>query len=357
LLTTVDPLIAKEIAEQLSVLNSKRQKMEEQALNEAIGIVEAQQLARNPVILVGQRSEDLVARAETGERGTGAETGEHGTCGETGERETCADAQVGACVKHVAHAQAGTHTETITHDSAMKAGHTPNWHPGIVGLLASRLKEKYCRPVFVFTSDAGSAASAKACVVKGSCRSIEGINVGELVREGVERGILLGGGGHAMAAGFSFELCKWQMFYDFLNEKTQAFMASYSPIIDIDMRISIRGITPGLLEEIEILEPFGVGNHEPKFCISNVRAGGIRVVGSGTDGGGAGSGKHIQCRLYDETNASINAICFRGSGTIAEEVLASGRVISVVGVVKRDAWRGGNNFQFIIEDACIGSAT
>jgi single-stranded-DNA-specific exonuclease len=213
-----------------------------------------------------------------------------------------------------------------------------NWHPGIIGLLANRLKERYNKPAFVFT--------ASVPLAKGSCRSVEGIDIGYIIKRATNAGILLRGGGHAMAAGFIFDCKKEGEFYAFLNEETHDFMKSYKPTLKIDARISLKGVTVSIVDELEKLEPFGVGNTEPKFHISRVIVKWSQII----------KGEHIQCVLSDESGAIAKAMVFKGGNTEMEKILTSNLPIDIVCTLKKNSWRNSNSVQILIEDAMLTSS-
>jgi single-stranded-DNA-specific exonuclease len=201
-----------------------------------------------------------------------------------------------------------------------------SWHPGVLGIIASRLKERYNRPCFVM--------SQADDICKGSARSVEGINIGELVHNAVRLDILVGGGGHAMAAGFSLERQKFEDFYEFLIAETSKFIESYQPTLQIDAEVSCPTID--LVRELEKLEPYGVGNPTPTLCVRRV----IPVFAKAVAGGGT------QCRLKNEAGNTISAIAFRNEEI--GRVLQERKLISVVGTVRED-YRG-TGVQIIIED-------
>jgi single-stranded-DNA-specific exonuclease len=209
------------------------------------------------------------------------------------------------------------------------------WHAGVIGIMASRLKEKYHKPVLVYSLEGDYA--------KGSCRSVEGLDIGKIVHKAIEAGILVSGGGHAMAAGFSFYKGKEAELQEFLNANAKDFMASYIPAIKIDAEISLSGVTMALIESLEQLEPLGVSNPAPIFCIRNVRAAASNVANGG----------HIQCRLKDESGNFVQAISFKSDGTQLGQALTSGNTIDIAGTLKKNTWNGGDKPQVIIEDAAI----
>ena len=206
------------------------------------------------------------------------------------------------------------------------------WHQGVIGIIASRLKEKYNRPAFVYSLADGEA--------KGSCRSVEGIDIGKVIHKSKTDGILSKGGGHSMAAGFSICESNIERFYDFLNESTQPFMNNYQPSINIDSEVSLSGVNNNLINEIESIEPFGVGNPTPKFCIRRIKTSFNRIVGNG----------HIQSKLSDEYGNKVDSILFRGENTDAGNLLKSGNNISIVGTIKRNDWMNNSTVQINIED-------
>jgi single-stranded-DNA-specific exonuclease len=206
----------------------------------------------------------------------------------------------------------------------------PSWHAGLIGILASRLKDRYNRPSFVVSIDGD--------ICKGSARSISGINVGELIHKAVRLELLLGGGGHSMAGGFSLQQQKFEEFYAFLNEETADFIEAYVPMLQIDAEILCP--TVDLLDELERLEPFGVGNPAPKLCIRRVMPTFAKPLSSG----------HLQCIFKNENGDTLRAIAFRAVGTKLGDALSSRKMMSIVVIIKEDSFHPGS-VQMIIEDA------
>lgn len=210
-----------------------------------------------------------------------------------------------------------------------------NWHPGVIGIAASRLKESFARPVFV--------AAFQGDEAKGSARSVEGFDIGTLIHQALQKGLLKGGGGHAMAGGFTIEKAKFEAFRSFLNDQAHEFMTSYRPALTIDGELSLRGATVELLQELVLLEPFGTGNPRPYFCFRHVRVRSSRPVGQG----------HLQCILEDGHGGSLRAIAFRCQETQLGTLLSiyDHRPISVVGTLNLNTWQNRVNVQMVIEDA------
>ncbi|GHS91452.1 single-stranded-DNA-specific exonuclease RecJ [Alphaproteobacteria bacterium] len=206
------------------------------------------------------------------------------------------------------------------------------WHPGLVGIAASRLKDQFQKPCFVASFDGAWA--------KGSARSLEGLDLGVLIHEAVSVGILEKGGGHALAGGFTLARAQWDAFYEFLTQKTQKFMETFQPVLEIDAELSLSGATLDLLRDLSQLEPFGTGNPLPRFCFHRARPAFVRPIGSG----------HLQCTLEDEAGNTLAAVAFRCQNTKMGEALLKKDYLSLVGHLQINEWRDQKSPQFIIED-------
>lgn len=212
-----------------------------------------------------------------------------------------------------------------------------NWHQGVVGIVAGKLKERYNLPSFVMSIEEDE--------VKGSARSIPGIDLGALVISAKEKGILTKGGGHTMAAGYSLTEDKIEEFRRFVGEYVQARLGEESivPIIEYDCALDLAGATVELAEQLEKLEPYGAGNSEPKLVIKNVRFKKAGIVGSG----------HVRCYLSSDNGGSLKAMAFRAADNDLGQAVLNSRndVFDVLGTLRRDNWLGRNSVQFIIDDA------
>lgn len=215
------------------------------------------------------------------------------------------------------------------------------WHPGVVGIVAGRLKDRFAKPVLV----AGFEAGAGDAVARGSARSVAGVDLGAIVRAAFAEGLLETGGGHAMAAGFSLRRDRLAAFRDFLNRhigpQAEAIIAASD--LMIDALVSGSGATLSLLADLENAGPFGAGNPEPLFVMPDVLVGFSDRVGA----------NHVRLRLTARDGATVGAIAFRAADTeLGQGLLAArGRRIHAVGRLKRDDYNGVARVQLHLEDA------
>lgn len=224
-------------------------------------------------------------------------------------------------------------------DAGMVVVSSEAWHPGIVGLVAARLKDRFCRPAFVF------AVGRDGCAT-GSGRSVLGVDLGRAVREAVAAGLALKGGGHAMAAGATIPPCGLPAFAAFLDEMLGAdiALARDERVLDIDAIVTARAATADLVETLELAGPFGSGNPEPVVVLAAHRLESAQPVG---DGG------HIRFRLCAGDGASLNGIAFRaaneplGIGLLERR----GRDIHAAGHLCLDRWGGQARVQLRLTDA------
>jgi single-stranded-DNA-specific exonuclease len=213
-----------------------------------------------------------------------------------------------------------------------------NWHPGVIGIVAARLKERYQRPACVVALAGG--------IGRGSGRSIAGLPLGPAVIAARQAGLLISGGGHAMAAGFTVSAEKLDALRDFLAERLGDGLDRelLVPELTIDGALSVGAAQCELIDHIAKLAPFGAANPEPRFVFAAVRVTHTELVGTG----------HLRCTLADTLDtARLPAIAFRVGGTPLGQFLAEARgaAIHVAGHLRRDSWRGGDAVQLVIDDA------
>jgi single-stranded-DNA-specific exonuclease len=267
LLSTDNPVEAKDIAQQLDALNAERREIEAAVLEQAIALAEAQ-AADNPHLI-------FVARE--------------------------------------------------------------GWHPGVIGIVASRLKDRFERPACVVALDQGAG--------KGSGRSVSGLHLGNAVIAAREAGIITKGGGHAMAAGFEVDAARVEDLRVFLSARLKDNLGglSLTPLLDVDGALQPRAANAEFAAQIERLAPFGSGNAEPRFVLPNARIGFAEIVG----------GAHIRCFVEGSDGARIKGIAFRAAENELGRALLSARgaVLHLAGHLRRDTWQGRNESQMVIEDA------
>jgi single-stranded-DNA-specific exonuclease len=233
----------------------------------------------------------------------------------------------------------------VSHDS---------WHEGVIGIVAGRLREVFGKPALVvaLASAAGpdDNTSGSGRFGKGSGRSIPGFRLGSAIIAAHQAGILLGGGGHDMAAGFSVAEDAMPALHDFLIKRFETEIGDEIPraVRTVSGMLSTAGVLPELADWLEKLGPFGSGNPEPRFALPDCRI--TYAKGVGRDGA------HISCRIDDGSGGSLNAIAFQAGGTDLGQALLAGRDgarFHVLGRIRRDHFRGGRAMQIEIEDAAI----
>ncbi|ATC24314.1 single-stranded-DNA-specific exonuclease RecJ [Caulobacter vibrioides] len=212
-----------------------------------------------------------------------------------------------------------------------------DWHPGVIGIVAGRLRERYRKPVVVIGIDRA------ANVGKGSGRSQPGVNLGRAIQAAFEAGLLMAGGGHAMAAGLSIRPEMIPEFRAFLEERLAGEMEAVGvEAVEVDALVQPRAANRALLDDFQRLAPFGPGNPEPLFALSQVRPERVSAL----------KGGHVRMDLVGPTGDRIKAISWRSAETpLGQRLLAGGGPLDVVGKLKPDDYMGRNGVQFEIEDA------
>ena len=211
------------------------------------------------------------------------------------------------------------------------------WHPGVVGIVAGRLKERFAKPAFVAGLESGMG--------KGSARSIPGIDIGGIIRAAAQARVIEYGGGHAMAAGFSLMASQVDGFHRFIQDRFSGTGPALAAANDLylDAVSSPAGANIALAQEIAAAGPFGAGNAEPLLGLPDVRVAFADVVGAA----------HVKLRLQGGDGTMLDAIAFRAAGTPlgAGLLAARGRPIHAVGRLRQDDWNGRIRVQLEIEDA------
>ncbi|MBL6456891.1 single-stranded-DNA-specific exonuclease RecJ [Belnapia sp. T6] len=199
------------------------------------------------------------------------------------------------------------------------------WHPGVVGIVAGRVKEKFNRPACI----AGVAGG----LAKGSGRSVPGVDLGAAVIAARQSGLLETGGGHAMAAGFSYRIDRQDELHAFLNERLAAAggLPGAADLL-IEGSVAVAAATSDLAQQVERLAPFGPGNEEPVFALPRTRV--VRADRVGKEG------NTIRAFLEGEAGGRLKAICFRAKeGPLAEALLArQGAPLHLCGQLRAERW-------------------
>lgn len=202
------------------------------------------------------------------------------------------------------------------------------WHPGVVGIVASRLVERFGRPAIVIGWGAGDAYG------RGSGRSLPGINLGEAVSRAAREGLLAAGGGHAMAAGLTVEVSRIEAFRAWMAEALHGARAAAEEarVLEIDALVGVAGLTAALAQMWEQAGPFGQGNPEPVIAAPSVRVAYAEALRGG----------HVRVSLEDSAGVRASAIAFRAEETPLGVALLTARDsrIHVAGRLKRNEWQG-----------------
>lgn len=214
------------------------------------------------------------------------------------------------------------------------------WHPGIVGLLASRLKERYRRPAFAVALDSQGKGT-------GSGRSIAGFDIGRMVRKAVEDGLLVKGGGHAMAAGLTVEESKLGAMRGFFEDSARETVSGLreNHRLKIDGAVAASGATIALVDLVEKAGPYGAGHPQPVFAVPSHILADVRLVGQ----------NHVKVTLKGPDGGRLDGIAFRAMDTPLGSALMAGRGLSFhfAGTLSADHWQGSRRVQLRVLDAAI----
>jgi len=214
-----------------------------------------------------------------------------------------------------------------------------SWHEGIIGIVASRIKEKYNKPTILI--------SINESLGKGSARSIFGFDIGTQIIKATQSGIVEKGGGHKMAGGFTIKKENIPLFRDFLIKNFKKSQLSSSKVVNLylDSVIAPSALNEDFYSEIERLAPFGSGNSEPKFVIEN-----LQVITSDLV-----ADKHIKTVLYAKDGSVIKSIAFNAKDSPLELYLnkKNKKKFNIAGIMNLNEWRGKKSVEFIIEDISL----
>ncbi|MCQ8279084.1 single-stranded-DNA-specific exonuclease RecJ [Acetobacteraceae bacterium KSS8] len=232
-------------------------------------------------------------------------------------------------------------------EEQVQAGHAvlllagADWHPGVVGIVAGRLKERFNRPVLV-------GAMLEDGSVKGSGRSVDGLDLGTVVIAARQSGLLTTGGGHAMAAGFSLPAERLPAFHAFLDRRlAAALLLPRAQELPIEGVMTVQAATVELATEIGRLAPFGAGNAEPLFALSRARVARADRIG--------GTRNTLRLLLEGEGGGPrLKALLFRADESpVAAMLEQPGPPLHLAGWLRAECWNGSTTPCFFIQDAAL----
>ncbi|MGN6154522.1 MAG: single-stranded-DNA-specific exonuclease RecJ [Sphingomicrobium sp.] len=217
----------------------------------------------------------------------------------------------------------------------------PGWHPGVIGIVAGRLKEKFRRPAIVIAEDEDGTG-------KGSGRSISGVDLGAAVLAAKDSGLLIAGGGHAMAAGLTLPKGGLDAFRAFIAERlaTDVERSLDGRALLVDALLTPGGVVAGLCDSLDEAGPYGAGWPSPKIVAGPARLIRVGIVGDG----------HVRGLACGDDGKSFKWIAFRSATTELGQALLSApadRRWWLAGSIRRDEWNGGNAAEMHLEDAAL----
>ena len=214
-----------------------------------------------------------------------------------------------------------------------------NWHEGVIGIVAARLKEKFNKPVIIIsmTGDIG----------KASARSVIGFDIGSVIISATQENILLKGGGHKMAGGFSIKKQNIERFKDFIFKKflkSTNTLSIKKPLL-LDSIIAPSAVNTEFYNKVALLSPFGSGNPEPRFIIEDLKTINGKIVAD----------RHIKSVLIGKDGSAIKSIAFNAleNGLGAYLIKKNNKSFNIAGKLSLNEWRGQSNVEFIIDDISV----
>jgi len=214
-----------------------------------------------------------------------------------------------------------------------------HWHEGVIGIVAARLKDKFNKPVIII--------SIEEKIGKASARSIVGFDIGSIIIAATQKKILIKGGGHKMAGGFSIKVENIEKFKDFIFRKFKNInedITSEKPLF-LDSIISPSALNLEFYNRVNLLAPFGSGNAEPKFIIENLQTVNGKIVGE----------KHIKSVLIGKDGSPIKTIAFNAVDNDLGAYLLkkNNKLFNIAGKLSLNEWKGQSNVEFIIDDISV----
>ena len=216
-----------------------------------------------------------------------------------------------------------------------------DFHEGIIGIAASRIKDKYKKPCIII--------SVNGKIGKGSARSVFGFDIGSIIISAVQNRILIKGGGHKMAGGFSININNIETFKEFLIKKYNNLGIKNDNLknLYLDSVVLPTALNTEFYKNIEVLSPFGAGNPEPKFIIEDLKLANSNIIAN----------KHIKAIFYSKSNEVVKTIAFNSVGTVLESYLIKNNksTMNIAGTLISNYWNGKNNIEFVINDISVNN--
>jgi len=214
--------------------------------------------------------------------------------------------------------------------------YSPNINEGLIGIIAAKLKDYFNKPSIVITSSNN--------LLKGSARSVYDYNIGRAIKNLLDSDIIINGGGHSMAAGFTLQKNKLKIFEEFILKDFLNTGCSNDKIFSYDAEVSSLAFNKNFYEDIKKLEPFGTGNPLPTFFFKDLKIIKTKILNN----------KHISLILKSNTGFSINSICFNSvNSQIGEYLLNYKKNLNVLGQMNENFWNNKNTLQLTIRDIII----
>ena len=229
-------------------------------------------------------------------------------------------------------------TKDFSHDPVLIMS-GKNWHEGVIGIVAARLKDKFNKPVILISIDGN--------IGKASARSIIGFDIGSVIISATQENILIKGGGHKMAGGFSIKIENINIFKNFVLKKFKGVnedLKNEKPLL-LDSIIAPSAVNLDFYNKVDLLSPFGSGNPEPKFIIENVKTINGKIVGE----------KHVKSILKGEDGSTIKSIAFNATENDLGSYLLkkNNKSFNIAGKLSLNEWKGQSNVEFIIDDISV----
>ena len=236
--------------------------------------------------------------------------------------------------------EALTKASSLPEDRSLTLVSMDGWHPGVIGIVAGRLKDRFDRPSIVIgVNDDG--------IGKGSGRSLKGANLGGAITAAREAGLLISGGGHPMAGGLTVDASLIPELTAFLEAhmKDEVAQARKNLSFKVDAQIAPSAATPKLIETLQRVGPYGVDHPQPMFVFANMHIAYAERV----------SGGHVRCSFSDKSGQRISGICFRADETGLSDILLSPNpaAVHVAGRLKQDEWNGRVRIDLTVEDIAL----